>query len=171
MKIMTIKDKGDRRTVVMKETKGGHFAQEIGTKKEWSTEETVLLMEKVDDVMTLEKMKKIHVNMNHKLEENMLYAYQNANKLTDDVRKQIKDVIENCDVCKKFSRSLGRPKVALPKVMYFNEIVRLDLKQFRQKYVIPMVMMSSMNEELYLEVQACEVDVSVPLLCGKDLME
>ena len=66
-------------------------------------------------------------------------AYRNSNKLMDDVWKKIKDVIEHCNVCKKFSRSLGRPKVALPKVMDFNKIVSLDLKQFGQKYVLWMV--------------------------------
>ena len=40
-----------------------------------------------------------------------------------------------------------------------------------KKYVIPMVTMSSQNKELILDVQACEVDTSVPLLCGKDSME
>ena len=39
------------------------------------------------------------------------------------------------------------------------------------KYMIPIVTKSSQNEELILEVQACEVDASVPLLCGKDSME
>ena len=62
-------------------------------------------MEKVDDVTTFETIKQINLNTNHKLEENMLYAYRNANKLTDDVWKKINEVIENCDVCKKFSRS------------------------------------------------------------------
>ena len=96
-------------------------------------------MEKVDDVTTLEKIKKIHENTNHKLEENILYAYRNANKLTDDVRQKIKTVCECCKVCKKFSRSLGRLKLALPKVVDFNEIVSLDLKQFGSNYVLWMV--------------------------------
>ena len=39
------------------------------------------------------------------------------------------------------------------------------------KYVIPIVTKSLENDELVVEVQVCEVDASVPLLCGKDLME
>ena len=103
MKIKTNMDEGDRRTVVMKETKGGHFALEIGAYKLWNTEETVLLMEKVDDVTILEKIKKIHENTNNKLEENMLYAYRNANKLTDDVQQKIKLFVSTA----KFVRSLA----------------------------------------------------------------
>ena len=65
-----------------------------------------------------------------------MYAYRNANKLNDDVRKKIKKVCEDCKVWKKFSRTLGRPKVAIPKVVDFNEIVSMNLKQFGKKYMI-----------------------------------
>ena len=54
---------------------------------------------------------------NHK---KLLYVYGNSNKLNTDVRKKIKKVCEDCKVSKKFSRSLGRPKVAIPKVVDFN---------------------------------------------------
>ena len=45
---------------------------------------------------------------------------------TAEVRKNIKRVFKDCKVCKKFRKSLRRPKVTLPKMMDFNEIVSLD---------------------------------------------
>ena len=39
-------------------------------------------------------------------------------------------------MCKKFKKSLGRPKVSLPKAMDFNEIVSLDCKQFGKQECI-----------------------------------
>merc|ERR1712115_316081 len=36
----------------------------------------------------------------------------------------------------KFSKSLVKPKIALPIATSFNEIVTLDLKQFGDKYVL-----------------------------------
>ena len=45
----------------------------------------------------------------------MLYTYRNAGKLDKEVRKLIKLVCEECRVCKKFRKSLGRPKITLPK--------------------------------------------------------
>ena len=50
--------------------------------------------------------------------------------MNDTVRKSIKKVIESCDVCKKYKRSQGKPKVTLTKVTDFNQIVTMDLKQF-----------------------------------------
>ena len=42
-------------------------------------------------------------------------------------------------MCKKFKKSLGRPKVTIPKVMDFNEVVSLDCKQFGDRYDLWMV--------------------------------
>ena len=53
----------------------------------------------------MEKIKKVHVNTNHKSEENLLHAYKQANLLTDEVRKSIKSVCETCVVCQKYKRS------------------------------------------------------------------
>ena len=69
----------------------------------------------------------------------MLYAYQNAGVLTDGGRRVIKRVIDSCKICKKFKRSSGTPKVALPKPVDFNEIVALDLKQMGKRHILWMI--------------------------------
>ena len=38
-------------------------------------------------------------------------------------------MIEKCDICKKFRKSLARPKTAWPKLTDFNQVVTLDLKE------------------------------------------
>ena len=43
---------------------------------------------------------------------------------------------ESGPICQKFSKSLVKPKIALPIASSFNEIVTLDLKQFGDKYVL-----------------------------------
>ena len=140
MKIKSQNDKeGEKLKLKMDQTRGGHFALKVSIHKEWSTAETVLFMEKLDDVTTYGKIKKVHETTNHKSEENLLYAYRNANRLNDDVRKKIKRVCEDCRVCKKFRKSFGRPKVTIPKEVDFNEVVSLDLKQYGKKNVLWMV--------------------------------
>ena len=69
----------------------------------------------------------------------MLYAYCNAGILTEGGRKVIKRVINSCKVCKKFKKSLGTPKNAIPKPVDFNEIVALDLKQMGKRYILWMI--------------------------------
>ena len=111
------------------ESRGGHVV--IPLYPDFTTEETVFLMNKEVDLEDEKKIRKIHESTNHKSENNMLHAYRNAGKLTDTVRKSIKKVIETCDVCKKYKKSQGKPKVSLTKVTDFNQIVTMDLKQFK----------------------------------------
>ena len=59
--------------------------------------------------------------------------------MDDEVRATIKRVVDGCGVCRKFARSLGKPKVAIPKVTDFNQIVAIDLKQFGEKNVLWMI--------------------------------
>merc|ERR1711867_321112 len=50
--------------------------------------------------------------------------------------KLIKQVVRDCKICQKFGRSMVKPKIALPNLSSFNEVVTLDLKQFGDKYVL-----------------------------------
>ena len=123
-------------SVGMSRNAGGHLAVPLQKVEEWSTAETVLFMKKEDQICTFEKIKRVHENTNHKSEENLLHAYREANVLDDNVRKLIKKVCENCKICQKFKKSQSKPKVALPKVTDFNQVVTLDLKQFDGKNVL-----------------------------------
>ena len=122
--------------VKMSRNNGGHLIVPLQKVEEWSTTDTVLFMKSNNDVTTFDKIKKIHENTNHKSEVNLLHAYKEANLLNDEVRKSIKKVCMNCRVCQKFSKSQSKPKVSLPKVTDFNQVVTLDLKQFGGKNVL-----------------------------------
>ena len=122
--------------VKMVRNDGGHLTVPLQKVEEWSTVETVMFMKTEDDVCSFAKVKKVHENTNHKSEQNLLHAYKEGNYLTDEVRKVIRKVCENCKVCQKLKKSQSKPKVALPKVTDFNQVVTLDLKQFAGKNVL-----------------------------------
>ena len=121
------------------DTDGGHRALQLYKCGTWTTNETVFFMKKEKDVKSYGKVKRIHEVTNHKGEEQLIWAYRNANLLTDEIKKTIRKVVINCKVCQKFKRSLGRPKVAISKVTDFNQIVAIDLKQNGSKYILWMV--------------------------------
>ena len=50
--------------------------------------------------------------------------------------KMIKEVVDECNICKKNSRSRSRPVVAVPRASEFNSIVTLNLKEFGKVYVL-----------------------------------
>ena len=68
-------------------------------------------------------IKKVHKNLSHKTEEQLLKLFQMAGKATTKVRKTIKDVVTTCDICRRFKKTPPRPGVAMPKANTINEVV------------------------------------------------
>ena len=56
--------------------------------------------------------------------------------ISPKVSENIRKVVQNCNICQKFAKSVSGPKVTLPKSSTFNEVVTLDLKIFGLKYVL-----------------------------------
>ena len=56
---------------------------------------------------------KVHKNLCHKSEEQMLRIFKLAGKDTPDIRKLIKEVVDTCNICKRFRKTPPRPKVAM----------------------------------------------------------
>ena len=56
-------------------------------------------------------VRKIHKILNHKSKEQMYYAYRNAGKLTNEVKKVIDNVVEKCKIYKKNTCSRSRPSI------------------------------------------------------------
>ena len=125
--------------VKMVRNNGGHLIVPLEKVESWSTTDTVLYMKTQNEVCSLEQIKKVHINTNHKSEINLLHAYKQANLLTQEVRDLIKKVCQSCSVCQRFKKSQKKPRVALPKVTDFNQVVTLDLKFFGEKCVLWMV--------------------------------
>jgi hypothetical protein len=98
---------------------GGHLVVQIYEKEYLDHEEVIHLIEEEKEDHTVKKIKKIHEALYHK-----------GGKLNSTVRKNIKEVIENCKVCQQNQRSQGCPKITLPKVSDFNKIITMDLKTF-----------------------------------------
>ena len=103
---------------------------------EYSFEECVLYVKKEEDVNRYTAVRKIHKILNHKKEDQMLFAYRNAGKLTPEVRKIIKNVIEDCEICSKNERSKSKPAVAISRATDFNSIVALDLKEMENEHIL-----------------------------------
>ena len=81
-------------------------------------------------------IRKVHEVNNHKSVEQLIIHYRRADLIGPEIAKLIKQVVKDCKICQKFSKSLVKPKIALPIATSFNEIVTLDLKQFGDKYVL-----------------------------------
>ena len=50
----------------------------------------------------------------------MIYAYRNAGKLDEGIRKRVIDIVDKCEICKKNSKYKTKPAVVIPKATIFN---------------------------------------------------
>ena len=88
---------------------------------------------------TLKAVQRINKILNHKQKKQMVHAYENAGKLDTKINKLIDEVVENCKICKRNSRSKSKPSVAIPRATDFISIVSIDLKSIGDKYILWMV--------------------------------
>ena len=82
---------------------------------------------------------KFHKGSGHKSEKNMMHSLSQANVVTPETRKVVKNVVSSCQECKLFGRSFPKPKTTLPKVCDTNQIITWDLKEWGQKYIMWMI--------------------------------
>ena len=86
--------------------------------------------DKEGGLCSFKAVKKVHEVYRHKGKEPILQAYINAGWMCPEIVNTIQRVVNDCNVCQKFQKSVARPRVTLPKVSSFNEVVTLDLKEF-----------------------------------------
>ena len=79
---------------------------------QWTTEEAVYFIKDEEDEVSAKQIKKIHENLAHKSEDQMLHAYRNAGKLNRKVRELIKLVVGKCRVCRKLKKSNPKPTLS-----------------------------------------------------------
>ena len=97
------------------------------------------MVEKEDYVKSESMIKKIYKTLNHKGKEQLIYAYRNAGKLDEGIRKRINEIVDKCEICKKNSKSKPKPAVAIPKATELNSIVAMDVKVMGDKYILWMI--------------------------------
>ena len=97
------------------------------------------MVENEDEVNSDKAIQKIHKILNHKSKEQMHYAYRNAGKLNEETRKNIDEVVDKCEICKKNGCSKSIPTIAISKATDFNSSVSIDLRIIGDKYILWMV--------------------------------
>merc|ERR1712105_210462 len=119
--------------------KRSHLVVKLELIGKWNEDEAVFLVREEKDIKSINAVRQIHKKLNHKSKEKMFYAFQNAGKLNETTRKTIEKVLDDCGICKRYSRAKSKPSVAIPRATDFNSIVSIDLKSVGNKYILWMI--------------------------------
>jgi transposase InsO family protein len=84
-----------------------------------------------------QKAFKLHQQFAHPSEERLVKLLKESKGFKEDkeLLELIKEVTEECQVCKKFTKPKPRPIVGMPLAREFNEVVCMDLFEFESKKV------------------------------------
>ena len=128
----------------MRETKTGHYSIQIELPKKgvefYRTDQCLIgsVPSGDDKELTLKNIAKLHHYFGHRTKQ-LTQLIKNSNKYSDAVQDLLDQVESKCESCKLNQKAKPKPKAALPRATKFNEIVSLDLKEYKSgnhKYIL-----------------------------------
>ncbi|CAG2235876.1 unnamed protein product [Mytilus edulis] len=112
-------------------TSSGHYCVPIDQLK-IDIKVTVTALVATD--MTRDKTKiieKLHKQFAHPSAKRLKTLLKDAGGYTKEHFESVDKIIEGCDVCKKYKKTPVQPVVSLPLAAEFNEVVAVDLKEWK----------------------------------------
>ena len=82
---------------------------------------------------------KLHRQFGHPSAEKLIKVVENAGIKSVELLNSIRWRTENCDICVKLKKTPPRPIVSMPIANSFNDVISMDLKQWRNQYFFVMV--------------------------------
>ena len=105
-------------------------------------EECPVVLKVQKDKSDKEIAKKLHRCFAHPSADRLLRMVNAAGEKwsnDDNLKKEIRMISEQCEICKMFKKPPARPAVGLPMASEFNEVVAMDLKQYDGKQILHLV--------------------------------
>ena len=132
----SIKDEGLPLTC----TSTGHYCLAVGQfDLDTSTSNILLHMESLKDMdrnSKLKKAKKLHVQFVHAPPDKLIKLVKDSKDYSDEnFERCIKEISETCKFCLEHKRPYRRPVVELPISNTFNEVVCMDLKEYKHNKI------------------------------------
>ena len=79
----------------------------------------LFLEDQKEELCSFKAVRQVHEINRHKQKDQLIAAYCNAGWMSPELCNVIHRVVNDCRVCQKFSKSVARPRVALPKSRSF----------------------------------------------------
>ena len=119
-------------------TTSGHYAIPLTDKRKFvednPQEEVKAVFSCIGDAPSKNDIIKLHRQFGHCHESRLMKLIESSNiwSDTEQVSKMVKDVSENCDICKRYKKRSLRPIVSIPLASEFNQTVAMDLITYEQ---------------------------------------
>lgn len=119
--------------VKLKCTSSGHYCLLLRDEKQvWKRNEEIMLTLGHDEKEKKKKIEKLHQQFGHPTSKKLIQVLKDAG-VDDEMCFGHAEVVSNsCEICVKFKKTPSRPIVSVNMAKEFNEVVALDLKEYRK---------------------------------------
>ena len=112
-------------------TSSGHYFVPIDQVKVNVEETSSALISTSQSKDKLSIIEKLHTQFAHLSAKRLKSLLEDAGGYTEEHLKCVDKVTENCEICKRYKKAPARPVVSLPLASEFNEVVAIDLKEWK----------------------------------------
>ena len=117
-------------------TSSGHYAFSLSSNSPEIYANTVSDCVNEANIDMKKKALKLHRRFAHASSSRIIKLMRNAGKSNKELEKELEILQKSCDFCLKHQRASPRPTVCLPLANQFNELIAMDLKLIKGKWVL-----------------------------------
>ena len=122
--------------VTLHYTSTGHYCVDIRQENIGNTQpeqaEVLVINDDMPDNKKKEILTKLHKQFGHASPEKLKMLIQNAGNTSEGVLSMLKNIVNDCDSCRRYKREKPKPAVGFPLASAFNETVAVDLHQLEK---------------------------------------
>ena len=97
-------------------------------------------------------LKHLHRQFAHPPDKKLIGLLGNAGIWKKEYEEVLRQISEQCDLCKEYTKTPPRPVVGLPMASRFNQKVAMDLKQWQTKWILHLVdMFTRFSVSVFIE--------------------
>ena len=121
-------------------TSSGHYCVPIDQVKVNVEETSSVLMSTQQSKDKMSVIEKLHKQFAHPTAKRLKSLLEDAGGYTEEHLKCVDKVTECCEICKRYKKAPARPVVSLPLASEFNEVVAVDLEEWKHNvYFLHMI--------------------------------
>jgi hypothetical protein len=132
------------KTIALNHTSSGHYCLPIDRSAEVAIENACAVkLHELDEIDRRKTILKLHRQFAHPTEPKLVALMKDAGVWREEFQDCVRDIYDTCQLCKMYASTPARPVVAMPMAKNFNEKVAMDLKKWREKWILHLVDMWS----------------------------
>ena len=130
--------------ISLNHTSSGHYCVPIDKSQETKVESVCAVnLSVLSEKDRYQAILKLHRQFAHPPVAKLRALMEDAGVWKDEYRETLQLIHNNCELCKVYSVTPPRPAVALPMASRFNQMVAMDLKKWKEKWILHLIDMWS----------------------------